>query len=155
MVYRYEISEKSYVQTPLVLGQLRQLSKLLSGLVIPENISLFGLVSLLADRMPSILAVILTEEHTSRKDKDVEALAGELEFVVSLEVTLEIIKNFFELNNIISLSEGAAQIATEFSKRATGSKLSVFSLQKETSQNEMQFSGTTHSQIVNPISTTA
>ncbi len=49
------------------------------------------------------LAVIVTEEGKSPKNKDIDALADEIEFGVTPETALEMIADFFALNPMLSL----------------------------------------------------
>lgn len=160
--FTYEIGERTYIQRPLVLGQMRQLISTMQGLVIPADIDTIGLVSVLGDKLPLALAIVLTPLHPPLskggiegsygavlKDKDIPALANELEFAVTPEQTLQVIEDFFSCNQISlfleSIGKMTEKISTAMTKtKETGSHNSSASSQEETLQKETQYSGTTH-----------
>jgi len=102
---KYNIGGKSYVQKPLVLGQLRQLLDVLRGVAIPVGAEVPEIVLALGDNLPEALAVILTESGKSPQDKDIPDLAGELAFTIPVDLTVEVIEDFFDCNPIASLLE--------------------------------------------------
>ncbi|NPU84373.1 MAG: hypothetical protein HPY65_07775 [Syntrophaceae bacterium] len=104
---RYLINDKTYVQTPLVLGQVRQLLEVLKDFRLPEEFTAPQLMELLGpDRLPAALAVVLTEEGKSPRDKDIAALAADLEFSITAEMALQVVNDFFACNPISSLLAG-------------------------------------------------
>ncbi len=103
--FKYQIGGKTYIQKPLVLGQVKQLNALLDGMVIPKDISVSGLIKLLGDKLPLALAIVLTEKGKHPKDKDIEALAKELEFEIDADTTSKVVEDFFDCNQIVSLIE--------------------------------------------------
>lgn len=111
----YEIGGKTYIQRPLVLGQVRQLLDVLQGAVIPGNVDALGLVSVLGDKLPLALAAVLTEEGQSPRGKDIPALAGELEFAISPEQAIAVIEDFFAGNPLVSFLERLAGMAEKIS----------------------------------------
>lgn len=124
--FEYEIGGKKYIQRPLVLGQINQLMKLLQGVVIPSGVDTLALVSSLGDRLPRAIAIALTPEGASLKDKDINALAEELEFEISPEQTLQVVEDFFVCNPIPSLLEKIGDMAgkiTSQMKRRNGDGL--------------------------------
>lgn len=101
---KYDIGGKNYSQKPLVLGQLRQLLEILKGVALPANMDTLALVNAMSDRLPAALAVVLIPEGTSSlRDKDLDALAAEIEFAISPEQTLEVVEDFFDCNPLPSL----------------------------------------------------
>lgn len=150
MKYEYEIGGKKYIQRPLVLGQVRQLMKLLQGLVFPKDINTIELIALLGDRLPQAIAIVLTPDGVNLKDKDINAIASDLEFEISPETTIEVIENFFDCNPIPSLLEKVSGMAQKIGKAMikeqmeTGSTPSSVSLLEETSPKETQSSGAIH-----------
>lgn len=99
----YTIGGKTYFQTPLVLGQWRQLMAILKGVSIPENVDAIGLAHLIGDKLPEALAVVLNPEGVPIKEKDIAALAGDLEFSASPDLAFEVIRDFFDCNPMLSI----------------------------------------------------
>ena len=145
--YRYEIGGKVYVQRTLVLGQVRQLTGLLQELRIePEKFDAAGLLALLGERLPEALAIVLTEEGKSPRDKDLKALAEELEFSIDAETVVKVIEDFFSCNPAASLFDRLAGVVRKVNPQAaTGSKTPASSSQAETSPAGTPSSGNTPS----------
>jgi hypothetical protein len=102
-VRRYEIDGKTYLQRSLVLGQIRQLMTVLEGLTIPPDVTVPALIDLLGAKLPEALAVVLTEEGKSPRDKNLAALAAELEFSLPIETACEVVEDFFACNPVAAL----------------------------------------------------
>jgi hypothetical protein len=100
VVKKYQIGGKTYIQKKLVLGQVRQLVEHLDGISFPAdlNFDFPGLITVLGDKLPIALAICLTEEGKSPRDKDIAALAGELDFSIDVKTSLQAVKDFFFLN---------------------------------------------------------
>mgnify|MGYP001160557200 FL=1 len=151
----YKIGGITYQQRPLVIGQVKQLLTVLEGLTIPSDIDMMGLVATLGDRLPDALAVILTPDGMSPKDKDLKKLSEELAFSLEIEQAMEVVEDFFVLNPISSLfgrlNQAIEKIQAQFLMSST--TLSASS-QEETSQKEMQSSGDIPSKNVSDISNT-
>ncbi len=100
---RYEIGDKIFVQAPLVLGQWKQLLDLLKTV----NLSLEGGVARIANELgpslPRALAIVLTEEGKSPREKDLDALADELMFLITPETVIDVLADFFVCNPIPSM----------------------------------------------------
>lgn len=109
--FNYEIGDKIYVQKPMVLGQWRQLLGLIKGLTIPGNIDPLGLANILGDNLPLALAVVLTPNGQFLKDKDLPALADELEFSIDPEMVIKVIDDFFSCNPLPLILERLSQAA--------------------------------------------
>jgi hypothetical protein len=101
----YDIGGKTYIQKPLVLAQIKQITNLLQGSQIPVNLDPAAILFLLGDKLAEALAVVLVEKGTSLKDKDLEELTKELEFEAGPEVAIEVIEDFFCSNQIASVLE--------------------------------------------------
>ena len=69
MEYKYKIGDKMYYQKPLVLGQIKQLEEFLKDFIIPGNFSVTTLMSMLGNKFPYALAVVLIEEGKSLSDR--------------------------------------------------------------------------------------
>jgi len=154
--YRYEIGGNVYVQRMLVLGQVRQLTGLLQELRIePEKLDAAGLLTLLGERLPEALAIVLTEEGKSPRDKDLKALAEEIEFSIEAETVVQVIEDFFSCNPAASLFDRLAGVVQKVNlQAATGSKTPASSSHEATSRNEMRSSGDAHSMNAGPGSST-
>jgi len=154
MEYTYKIGDKTYLQKALVLGQWRQLLDLMQGLSIPQNLDVSGMISVFGTKLSYALAIVLTEEGTSARDKDMVALASELEFAIEPELVLQVIEDFFACNPIPSLLSGLSGVMTKISGKmgATGSKTSASPFPVETSPSGTPFSGGTPLPNADPIS---
>ncbi len=109
-MFVYEINGKKYVQTPLVWGQVRQLMNLLKGLEIPTGAGAMELIDVIGEKLPQALAIVLTEEGTSVKNKDLTALASEFDFDIPLGIMIKVIEDFFECNPTASYLETVARL---------------------------------------------
>lgn len=141
---RYTIGGKTYIQRTLVLGQVKQLKIVLTGLEIPENSTGFDVVEILGDRIPQALAIVLTEEGTTLKGKDLTALAEELEFSIEAQVVFEVIEDFFICNPTVTLLQKLAGMIGSLRglmRKRTGSTSSASPSPEETSPDETVSSG--------------
>ncbi len=148
----YSINEKTYYQNKLVLGQWRQLLDILKGLTIPGNVDVLGMVDILGDRLPLALAVVLNPEGVALKDKDLPALADELEYTISADAVIKVIEDFFECNPLPSILAKLSQAAgiLDGMMTKTQSTPSSSSSPPETSPGEIASSGDTPSTTANP-----
>lgn len=147
--FRYEIGGITYIQRPLVLGQIRQLVNAIKGLVIPADIDTLGLISALGDKLPLTIAIVLTPEGVAIKDKNIHALAQAIEFEISPEQVIKVIEDFFACNPIASLLASIGKMTESISRAMTKTKDagltdSSASLPEETLQSETISSGTIH-----------
>jgi len=144
--FKYEIGGKKYTQNPLVLGQVGQLMRIVEGMVIPSGVDTLGLISALGDKLPLAIAIVLTPEGVTLKDKDIHALASELEFEMPPEMAIQVIEDFFTCNPIQSLLERIGSMAGKIAGKiqTTGSKPSSASSAEETLQSETASSGVLH-----------
>lgn len=143
---KYEIGGKAYIQKPIVLGQIRQLTNLLKGVVMTGDINAAGLISVLGDKLPQAIAIVLNPAGEHLKDKDVNALAKEIEFEISPEQAIEVVNDFFTCNPIPSLLQKVSGMAEKITAKMkeTGLSKSASSSQAETSPSEMLSSGALH-----------
>ncbi len=153
---QYKIGDKIYIQRPLVIGQVKQLLSVLEGLNIPSDVDVLKLIAILGDRLPDALAVILTPDGMSPKDKNLKELSEELAFSITIEKALEVVEDFFDLNPVSSLFErlnlAIEKIQYQFQTLSTSSSASS---QVETSQKETQSNGDIHSKSANDTSNTS
>ncbi|OPY15247.1 MAG: hypothetical protein A4E66_00166 [Syntrophus sp. PtaB.Bin001] len=105
----YVIGGKEYTQKALVLGQWRQLLDVLKGISIPADIDAHGLVNILDDRLALGLAIIINPAGIPLKEKDIPAIADELEFSADAETIFKIIDDFFACNPLPLILEKISQ----------------------------------------------
>jgi hypothetical protein len=124
----YKIGDKTYSQKKLVLGQICQLlclmkeSGLLQGkeILIPANISTKDLVDFLSDKgemLSKWISIILKEDRIPLSEKNLEAMTSEIDFSIEMEQAMEVISDFFDFLNLISLSEKLATMMVEIENK--------------------------------------
>jgi len=140
--FTYTIGGKTYVQRPLVLGQWRQLIPLLAGIALPANPGVEDLLFALGESIERIAAVVLTEEGASPKDKDIAALAAELEYSLTPHTAIRIADDFFVCNPLQSVFEELTAAAGRIAgAMPAGSTISPSSSPPATSPAETPSSG--------------
>ena len=153
-MFEYKIGGNNYIQKPLVLGQIRQLTNLLQGVLISPNADIMSLVASLGDKLSQAIAISLIPEGVTLRDKDNDAISAEIEFEISPEQAIEVIEDFFSCNPIVSLLkrlDGTAEkIAGQISKGTTLKK-SASSSPEATLQKETPSSGDIPLPNANPI----
>ena len=102
---KYEFGGKTYIQEMLVWGQVRQLASILKGIKFEGQMTVGVVIDILGDTLPSAIAIVLTEEGTSLKDKDFESMAKDFEFSLPIDVAVKVIEDFFICNPTVSLLE--------------------------------------------------
>ena len=147
-MYKYEAAGKTYIQKPLVLGQIKQLIGALGNIEIPGSLEDGGyspawILAALGDRLPHVLAVILAEEGKPLMEKDLPALADEIEVSFDIETTVRVIEDFFVCNPAASILERLTGVMEKVAKsiRPPGSTRSALSSAGETSPSGTQSSG--------------
>lgn len=105
----YEFAGKRYYQAKLVWGQVKQINAVIKGIQFPASgITVPTMIGLLGEKVPLVLAIILTEEGASLKDKDLDALAADFEYDIPLDIIIQVFEDFFGINPIISVLEKLA-----------------------------------------------
>lgn len=157
--YKYEIDGKTYIQRPIVLGQISQMIKALKGIEIPATIDAVGIATLLGDKLPDVIAIVLAPKGLRLKDKDAPALADIFRESMDIETAVEVIDNFFGLNRIASVFEKLTGMITQIMPlkmmKPTGSGKSSSPSQPETSPKETKSSGDIPSGSASPGSKSA
>ena len=138
-MFTYEINGKRYVQRPLVLGQLKQLTEVLKGLAWTSGTDLTDIIALVGGRLPSALAVVLTEEGALPGKKDIPSLAKELEDALDADTAIKVVEDFFTSNPVASLLERLRGLAGKMTK--TGEKPSSAFSRQATSRRGTPYSG--------------
>lgn len=144
-IKKYEIAGKTYVHPAQVLGQLKQLEQLLEGVRFSGNLDIITVIKILGDKLPQALAIVLVEEGKLPKDKDLDALAVDVEQYLTLEQIMEIVDGFFSLNPLSSVIEKIVAMMGHFMESVaqlrTGSPESASLSVTETLQNVTESSG--------------
>lgn len=111
----YLINGRSYVQRPLVLGQLLPLCKMLETVEI-RSFSVQGIVSAFGQSLSTALAVLLIPKGDTVRGRDLETIAAELDEHMSAETALEVVADFLSFNPASSILEKVKEITGAFQK---------------------------------------
>ena len=157
--FTYTINSTTYIQKPLVFGQIRQLTSVIEKIITSGGINLdagvFGLIDALGAELPLALAVVLTPSGENPKNKNLAELAEKLEFEIELDQVMEIVTDFFDCNPIQSLLTKLLTMIGNIKKtvptKATGSNNAFVTSPEATSPSGTQLSGDAHP--LNPGST--
>lgn len=145
--HRYDIDGVAYIQRALVFGQIKQLMALLGSVKIDLGHGAEGLLQVIGDHMPQVLAIVLTPEGVRIKDKNLPELADVLEFAITTEQVVQVIDDFFICNPVVSLlnklSQSTGIIKDLTVSWVTGLINSYASLQPEISPDGTQSCGDT------------
>jgi hypothetical protein len=130
---KYQIGNKTFIQKPLVLGQVNQLMSLLRGMVIPKTDDILVLIGALGNRLPMALAIVLQEEKpllpvptdgfVYLRDRDLKAIADDIEFNVDPMTPLQVADDFFDCNPIVSLLEKFGELGNKLKSRIEKARL--------------------------------
>lgn len=147
----YTISEKTYIQKKLVPGQVEQLIELLQDLTFPGGFDIGGIIASLGDRLWKGVAIVLREKGVDRWwEKDLDAIAETIHWEMPAEQAVQVIRDFFDCNPVISLFEQLAGMNTSLKKQIlqmvetnaeTGSPGPSSSSATETSQKQSTSDG--------------
>lgn len=134
-VGEYEFGGKRYVQTKMVWGQVKQLNALIKGIQFPTTgLSPAGLIDLLGEKVPLAVAILVYEEGTSLKDKDLDALVAQFEFELPFDTVIKVIEDFFVLNPIISVIEKLKVGIQALQKQMTAAGMTPLTAPSDSSQ---------------------
>lgn len=143
---QYEIGHKTYVQHPIVLGQLQMLLPLMGGMAISTG-SPAEIAAILGAGLPRALAIVLIEQGSDVREscssEMIETRMANLEWSITPELALEVVEDFFVCNRTSSLVERIREGLDKLMPGAMGGMSSQSStpLQEEISPNVMQSSG--------------
>ena len=139
----YAVNDKLYIQKPLVLGQIGQVTELVRDIEIPESINSHDLITLLGNKLPAAVAILLTPVGTKMKDKDTPALTEEFQEYMDIETAMEVMDHFLSLNPIASVIEKLTGMMTAVKTAMIGSKEPSSCSPEGTLQNVTGSSGDT------------
>lgn len=100
--FNYTVDGKQYVQRPLVLGQIRQLTNLLKNIKWPEKLDIGELIGALSDVMPEAFSIVLIEKGKESsfdlRTRDLKAFKDDLEFGLGTDLIIKVIGDFLSCN---------------------------------------------------------
>ncbi|MGA2332586.1 MAG: hypothetical protein ABSG75_12575 [Syntrophales bacterium] len=111
----YQIGDKTFVQRPLLIGQVIPLVENLQGIEI-DSIDAKSIMRALGPRLTRILAVVLIPEGVKVKDRVLEDIESYLDEFLSITTAMEIISDFFTQTPLSSLLDVTKRLMDEGSK---------------------------------------
>ncbi len=125
--FTYMIGGEKFIQRPLVNGQIRQLMKIIEGMVIPKSFDPVLIMSAFGEQLSNAMAIVLREanavESKSEKEikqylrsRDIAALSADIEWSIAPETAVQVIEDFFDCNPIASLLEKMAALGAKFNR---------------------------------------
>jgi len=160
--FTYKIGGETYIQKPLVLGQINQLAAIMREMEIPKNVDMAALVVLFGSKLPMAIAIVLIEESATKNNpgstpeylmnRDIEKIAKKLEFTLDSETAARVVEDFFDCNPIASVLSKFTGISEKISGKIqqTGLNSSASTSQTETSPDGTQSSGGTPLENASP-----
>lgn len=140
---KYVVGDKTFIQKAVVWGQVKQLIGEIEGVELPSDLTPQTVMTLLEEKLPRLIAIVLTVEGQSAKDKDIDELAEMFKWELGVDQVMEIIEDFFDCNPIPlwfeKISQGAMKMTEgigKFSEKAIGLTETSQSLQEVTSPDE-------------------
>lgn len=100
---RYQIGGVTYVQRPLVLLQVEQLTEFFADIQLPPGLNVIGIVKTLGDRIADALAIVLTPEGVELDQKDLAASAAHLRKSVDIATAVRVVEDFLSCNPVASV----------------------------------------------------
>lgn len=99
------IDGRKVVQHKLVLGQLEMLIEHLQDVQWPDpqNFNLLTFYRAIGNRMPVVLAILLTGDGEDPRSKDIPALAEDYRHSMPVDEGIRAFKDFFSLNPTASI----------------------------------------------------
>lgn len=110
---RYLINGRTFVQNPLVLGQLLPLCEIIQAIEI-QSFSVQGIITAFGAKLSAALAVLLIPLGETLRDRDIEAMALFLEENMSAETALEVVADFLSFNPASSILGKVKEITGAF-----------------------------------------
>jgi len=146
--FKYDVAGVCYLQAPLVLGQTAQLAKALEDFDLESFSGGIGeFIVQAGDRIPRLLAIVLTPDGVAKKDKDLDEIEEHLTDNMDLATMRQAVADFFDCNPIVDLLsevEKSTGMIGEMVGRVMLKMLSssyASSLLEATSQDETASSG--------------
>jgi hypothetical protein len=155
----YVIGEKTYIQKPLYLGQIKMLTKTLKGIEWPKTLDVPVIIDVIMDVIPEAFAVVLIEKGKDSveelKRRDIESIRTDFENVLDSVTIMKVINDFLAfnpvtsmmgmLNNLIRTTYTIMPMKPELIEKTpeTGLTDTLSTSAEETSQEEIKSSGGT------------
>ncbi|MDG6005553.1 hypothetical protein BIY37_04800 [Candidatus Brocadia sapporoensis] len=128
---KYTIGNKTYIQKPLVWGQIKQIIPLFQSFTVLEQINYASIAGILGDNLSKFLAIVLTEEGQEIRKKNLDEVISAIEYEITAEQVVQVVEDFFVCNPAASLLERLTGIMAGM-KMPTGSNRQSSPLQAET-----------------------
>lgn len=144
--FHYEIGGRTFIQRKLVLGQVQQLIRLLAGVEFAGPLDILSVIYALGNKFPQAVAICITEEGASPRDKNVGELAPWIEYEADIETTVQVVEDFFTLNPTSSVLKILSGLVSRVKAKISGpttSDSSSASSPEAISQNGTRSSGDT------------
>lgn len=139
---KYLINDREFYQTKLVWGELELLTNEFESLDLSFLNEISDIASVFSKKTPRICAIILREEGKEKDEKSIDETHKWLKFNLDLDLGVEIIEDFFEINSPTSLLEKVnnliQKVVGQIQKEAleSTSEKQLSSSVEETSQKE-------------------
>ena len=98
----YTIDGAQYIQRPLVLGQIEQLTELLMGVRFTPDSGAAGIVIALGSNLSRAMAVVLTPVGVKMRDKNLDQVQEAMQ-MADPETAIRVVEDFFDCNPVASL----------------------------------------------------
>ncbi len=114
----YIVGGRNYVQEPLVLGQWKQL---LTTIKLPEGgaMTVQTITGMIGESIDSAIAIMVCEEGKSLKEKNIDELAEAIMYELDIDTSMQIVEDFFLLNDITSVMVKVGRIMDTISGQVT------------------------------------
>ena len=114
----YIVGGRNYVQEPLVLGQWKQL---LTTIKLPEGgaMTVQTITGMIGESIDSAIAIMVCEEGKSLKEKNIDELAEAIRYELDMDTSMQIVEDFFLLNDITSVMVKVGRIMDTISGQVT------------------------------------
>ncbi len=152
-IKKYEIGGRSFEQTRLVFGQTLQIKGIFGEIFneIRQVENAGSLTTVLAERTPRFIAIVLREKGQKLIDKDLDQLTEFLEENIDAPTAAAVVQDFLALTPIALDLTALGQLATAIGETVTTALKSLSAtLQAETSPEETTSSGITDTQTSDP-----
>jgi hypothetical protein len=158
----YKIGDKTYIQKPLYLGQIKMLTKTMKGIKWPQQLDISAIMEAIIDIIPEAFSIVLIEKGkesiSDLKNRDLASVQEEFEFVVNTVTILEVVSDFLSCNPVNSLTRILKNVIdTTYTRtppiteqtqtdqnNGTGSMSTSSTSVEETLPEETESSGVTH-----------
>ena len=123
---KYQIGDKSFTQSKLKLGQIKQLlpyfDKISTALDIGKDVNIVDFVDNVKDDISDILAIVIVEENAKLVDRDIKLLSVFLDENLEYDTILDVVADFFTLTPIGLIVNQLAKITNSVARKTNKNK---------------------------------